>query len=255
MTKRTDQRIVMLPWEDLRTLEPLAANMSSTGLDQKHYALLRAAIREAGEVKVPVDLTMGKAIIDGVHRWSAAMELHLPLPAIIHHISEEEAIRRAIQANVLRRKPGPDEILRAVKLLMDIFAVKQGEPGLEGRLRDLIGTTLGRSGRQVQRDMDDIRAGLQADPTVFERFKNIPGLRKEIDRLTSTEQTAAAATPVKTERVVQKLLRALDHVRTTAEELRQHINDLRPSERGELNEAREQTNAMLQSVLATPLGG
>ena len=79
-------------------------------------------------------------VVDGLYRYTAALELRLPaLPCIVkHNLTDEDVLAIQIQANALRPETTAVEYARQIKRIMDALAVRQGADATLADVSNLI---------------------------------------------------------------------------------------------------------------------
>jgi ParB family transcriptional regulator, chromosome partitioning protein len=95
-------------------------------VDPDIYTKLVASIKERGILE-PLKLMPhdeGYVLVDGFHRWKAAVELKMDMvPAEVWELSVEEAKIRGLQLNYMRGQPVPARLARLVHDLSTTIAI------------------------------------------------------------------------------------------------------------------------------------
>jgi len=129
MTEQPDEfRLIPLdriaePWAVLRvvnreSVEYLELRDSLAAVGPLNSICVRPSTRRPGHYEV----------VDGLYRYTAAVELRLPsLPCIVkHNLTDEDVLAIQIQANALRPETTAVEYARQIKRIMDALTARQG---------------------------------------------------------------------------------------------------------------------------------
>ena len=100
-------------------------------------------------------------VVDGLYRYTAAVELRLPaVPCIVkHNLSDEDVLAIQIQANALRPETTVIEYARQIKRIVDAIAAREGRNATLAEVSNLIHKNPDWIRRQL--DLLSLRADIQ----------------------------------------------------------------------------------------------
>jgi len=141
MTEQPDEfRLIPLdridePWAVLRvvnreSIEYLELRDSLATVGPLNSICVRPSTRRPGHYEV----------VDGLYRYTAAVELRLPaLPCIVkHNLTDEDVLAIQIQANALRPETTTLEYARQIRRIMDALTARQGADATLADVSNLI---------------------------------------------------------------------------------------------------------------------
>jgi len=126
---------IIEPWLVLRvvdrqSIEYLELRDSLSAVGPLNSICVRPSVRRPGCYEV----------VDGLYRYSAAMELRLPtLPCIVKHgLTDDDVLAIQIQANALRPETTAVEYARQIRRIMDALAAREGRDATLADVSNLI---------------------------------------------------------------------------------------------------------------------